>query len=85
MVAEPEGILAQLFNANSGQDKVLVKWRNQPDHDCSWEWKSKMKRLFPHINLEDKDEFKGGVLILTKQTIHQYSTNIKGGTGFNSR
>lgn len=51
LAAEPEGILGQRFNGNSGQEEVLVKWKDQPNSDCSWEWTSKIKALFPHFKM----------------------------------
>lgn len=42
------------------EEEVLVKWKDHPDYDCSWELKSKMKDLFPHFNLDDKVGFNGG-------------------------
>jgi len=40
--------------------EVLVKWKNLPECENSWELLGKMKESFPDFHLEDKVNFKGG-------------------------
>lgn len=60
LMAEPEAVLGYRKNSTKGQEEVLIKWKNLPDYDSSWEWKAVIKGQFPTFDLEDKVIFKGG-------------------------
>ncbi|XP_074351516.1 uncharacterized protein LOC141690632 [Apium graveolens] len=56
MVVEPETLL-DVRNHTTGQSvctKVLIKWRNLPDFEATWEDLDHMQQHFPDFHLEDK-------------------------------
>ncbi|KFK22601.1 hypothetical protein AALP_AAs54367U000800 [Arabis alpina] len=57
--AEPEFVLGDRVNRETGQEEVLIQWKGLSEEDCTWEWKSVIKAQFPHFNLEDKVNQKG--------------------------
>lgn len=58
--AQPEEVLDARMNAGTGQREVLVRWKDLPMSDCTWESAEKMAKQFPNLDLEDKVSFNGG-------------------------
>ena len=56
---QPEKVLA-VRGENDQLLEVLLKWKNMPECENSWESVSKMMEAFPELHLEDKVNFKGG-------------------------
>ncbi|KAL8134900.1 hypothetical protein AgCh_009783 [Apium graveolens] len=56
LLVEPEEVL-NLRNRLEGQTviaDVLIKWKNTPDFDATWESADVVMEQFPHFHLEDK-------------------------------
>lgn len=47
----------------SGEFKVLIKWKQLPEFENSWELVEKMKQEFPEFILEDNDNIEGGGIV----------------------
>ena len=58
--AAPEAVLAHRVNRTTGHEELLIKWAGLPEADCTWEWKSVIKKQFPELDLEDKVSLNGG-------------------------
>lgn len=56
---EPETVLNERVNATTGQEELLIKWKGVSELDCTWEWKSTMKKQDPGFDLEVKVGFEG--------------------------
>lgn len=41
----------------------LVKWKDMPEEEATWESVYLMQQQFPHLHLEDKVHFEKGVLL----------------------
>lgn len=54
LVVEPEAVWNSRVHPQSGQQEVLIKWKDLPSFDCTWEEIEQMKRLYPAFDLEDK-------------------------------
>ncbi|KFK36440.1 hypothetical protein AALP_AA4G124900 [Arabis alpina] len=74
--ATPEAYMGFRVNKQSGQEEVLIKWKDLPDCDSTWEWKGVIQEQFPHFNLEDKVLFKAAGIdtVIREKTplVHQY-------------
>ncbi|XP_023644452.1 uncharacterized protein LOC111832374 [Capsella rubella] len=57
---EPEAVLGFRQHPVSGQQEVLIQWKDLPDYENSWEWGSTIQGQFPTFDLEDKVNYKGG-------------------------
>lgn len=57
LIAEPEAVWNTRTHPRSGQQEVLIKWKNLPSFDCTWETKENMKMLYPELDFEDKVSF----------------------------
>ena len=44
-------------------EESLVKWKQLPTEDATWEDTTLLHNQFPYLDLEDKDPIGGGVLI----------------------
>ncbi|KAI0493308.1 hypothetical protein KFK09_027585 [Dendrobium nobile] len=53
IVLEPLELMEVRHKAN-GVTEVLIKWKNLPDYEATWEPYERMKRQFPDFHLEDK-------------------------------
>lgn len=64
LTCEPDQVLAVRRDAQSMTvpTEVLIKWKNLPEHDATWELYPNIASLFPDFHLEDKVRFIGGVL-----------------------
>jgi len=70
--------------------EVLVKWKNIPDCENSWESMTKMIEAFPNLHLKDKVNFKeggfdtskelGGHIRKTQKVYERVETNCMGTT-----
>ncbi|KFK40794.1 hypothetical protein AALP_AA2G041700 [Arabis alpina] len=67
--AEPEFVLGDRVNRETGQEEVLIQWKGLPEEDCTWEWKCVIKAQFPHFNLEDKVNQKGAGNVRVRETL----------------
>ena len=56
---QPEKVLV-VHGENDQLLEVLVKWKNIPECENSWESVSKMMEAFLELHLKDKVNFKGG-------------------------
>ncbi|WZZ84308.1 hypothetical protein YC2023_112887 [Brassica napus] len=52
-----EAVWNSRVHPQSGQQEVLIKWKDLPSFDCTWEEIEQMKRLYPEFDLEDKVSF----------------------------
>ena len=59
---QPELVLASRTNA-AGNWEVLIKWKDLPDFENSWEAADDIQQQFPSFHLADKVDFQGGVLL----------------------
>ncbi|KAI5420054.1 hypothetical protein KIW84_044012 [Lathyrus oleraceus] len=55
----PEKVLDARTNEQGGVE-VLVKWKNLPDFENSWELRDRIRTEFPSSLLEVKESFEGG-------------------------
>ncbi|TYK27644.1 putative polyprotein [Cucumis melo var. makuwa] len=51
--AQPEEALKYQKNSNGGWE-VLIRWKDLPEHEASWECYDEIQRLYPTFHLEDK-------------------------------
>ncbi|KFK24528.1 hypothetical protein AALP_AAs46225U000100, partial [Arabis alpina] len=54
----PEAHMGFRIHPITGQEEVLIKWKELPEHDSTWEWTRVMAEQFPEFDLEDKVLFK---------------------------
>ncbi|KAG8645986.1 hypothetical protein MANES_10G110180v8 [Manihot esculenta] len=61
-VLEPKKILDARWTktGNCFLEEVLVRWKNLPLEDATWEHSAELQLRFPHLNLEDKIPSDGG-------------------------
>lgn len=52
--AEPEELIDIRKSSTDKQVEVLVKWKDLPDFECSWEPVKRLAKQFPLFPLEDK-------------------------------
>ncbi|KAI3751006.1 hypothetical protein L2E82_21994 [Cichorium intybus] len=63
LCVEPETVLAVRPSQHQGELEILVKWKDLPELEASWENLSAMVQQFPDSHLEDKVLLLQGVLI----------------------
>ncbi|KFK22868.1 hypothetical protein AALP_AAs42979U000100, partial [Arabis alpina] len=54
----PEAHMGFRIHPITGQEEVLIKWKELPEHDSTWEWTKVIEEQFPQFDLEDKVLFK---------------------------
>ena len=61
-ILEPEAILSSRDKSTNGQHitEWLIRWKNRPTEEATWEKATDIKLQFPHFGLEDKARFLGG-------------------------
>ena len=66
----PIAILSSRTITVEGQSKPqeLIQWKGLPMEDSSWEDYDIVRKMFPHLNLEDQVQF-DGVQNVPKQTV----------------
>ncbi|KAA0035475.1 Transposon Tf2-6 polyprotein [Cucumis melo var. makuwa] len=56
--AQPEEALKYQKISNGGWE-VLIRWKDLPEHEASWECYDEIQRLYPTFHLEDKVNLEG--------------------------
>lgn len=78
LVAKPEAVWNSRVHPQSGQQEVLIKWKDLPSFDCTWEKKEQMEKLYPELDLEDKVSFNESSNDTYDATHRLFSTNKRG-------
>ena len=62
MTVEPEAVLGirPSLSPTHPAAEVLIKWKNLPEHEASWEPSVMIKEQFPEFHLEDKVSLQPG-------------------------
>jgi len=71
---QPEKVLAVRRN-NEDQLQILIKWRDLPEFENSWELASEIQQVFPSFHLEDKVLLEGeGIVTPLESEVAKGST-----------
>ena len=63
LIVEPEALLDVRQQPTTHEAEVLIRWKNLPEFEATWEKFTAIQSQFPDFNLEDKVKVFEGVLI----------------------
>ena len=79
-IAIPEPELMLRNRVISGRLQVLIKWKNQPSIESSWEDAKTFQKLYPKFQLEDELILQvGGDVIPDRRTTRSITRSCQGG------
>lgn len=62
VILEPEAVIDTRWLKRGGKmlEQSLVRWKNLPIEDATWDDTTMLHQQFPNLNLEDKGILRGG-------------------------
>ena len=79
VILEPQTILDYRWLKQGTQlvEEGLVQWKHLPPEEATWESTTKLKEMFPRLDLEDKDPLVGGSNDRPRRSTRLRKPNLK--------